>query len=379
MHHVARAVAGRGAVVVLGQHVRAPGQVGEQDATLVADGVRGDVLVGVGPLGDGRDVHAPLVGEGGVPDVRRAQVGLQVGALVDVAGQLAQLVQPLRLVEAELQRQVRHDRDQVRVAAPLAVAADRALHVAGARLHGGQRVRDAQLGVVVGVDPDRQVERRARRLDPACDPSGQGPTVRVAQHQAGGAAVGGRGQGGEGVVGIGAPAVVEVLGVVHDLAPLGDHPGDRVADHLQVLLQRRAQRLGDVQRPRLAEQRHDRRVRREQRREVGVVLGRLGAVPRAAERREPSALQRHVPHAGEELGVLRVGARPAALDQIDAERVEPLGDRDLVGAGEGEALPLGAVAEGGVVDLDARHRIRAFARRRVAASRWTVPGPRRAC
>ena len=55
---------------------------------------------------------------------------------------------------------------------------------------------------------------------------------------------------------------------------------------------------------------------------------------------------------GEELGVLGVGSRPAALDEADAERVEVAGDRQLVGDGQRHPLALGAVAQRRVVDVE---------------------------
>ena len=48
-----------------------------------------------------------------------------------------------------------------------------------------------------------------------------------------------------------------------------------------------------------------------------------------------------------------IGAGPAALDDGDAERVEMLGDAQLVGHREVDADTLRAVAQRGVVDLDA--------------------------
>src|SRR5690606_19341514 len=56
----------------------------------------------------------------------------------------------------------------------------------------------------------------------------------------------------------------------------------------------------------------------------------------------------------EEARVLRVRPRPAAFDVVDAEGVQPLRDGDLVGAGQVHVLPLRAVTQGGVVDLDGR-------------------------
>jgi hypothetical protein len=58
----------------------------------------------------------------------------------------------------------------------------------------------------------------------------------------------------------------------------------------------------------------------------------------------------------EELDVLRIGKGIAPFDVIDAELVESAGDGELVLEGEVDALPLAAVAERGVVDLDACHR-----------------------
>ena len=55
---------------------------------------------------------------------------------------------------------------------------------------------------------------------------------------------------------------------------------------------------------------------------------------------------------GEELDVLGVGARPSAFDELHAERVELLGDAELVLDRRGDALHLEAVAQGGVEDLD---------------------------
>ena len=60
--------------------------------------------------------------------------------------------------------------------------------------------------------------------------------------------------------------------------------------------------------------------------------------------------------APEELLVLRVGPRVAALDPVHAEPVELLGHRQLVLDGERDALELGAVAQRRVEDLDARRQ-----------------------
>ena len=54
----------------------------------------------------------------------------------------------------------------------------------------------------------------------------------------------------------------------------------------------------------------------------------------------------------EELQVLRIGTRPAALDIMNPELIEPLRDPQLVGEREIDALALGTIPERGVVDFD---------------------------
>src|SRR5262249_56100058 len=78
-----------------------------------------------------------------------------------------------------------------------------------------------------------------------------------------------------------------------------------------------------------------RRAGRPERREGGVAELQLGAGP------------------PEELGVLGDRAGPSAFDEADAELVQAPRDGQLVGDGQREAFLLGAVAQRGVVDVEA--------------------------
>ena len=82
---------------------------------------------------------------------------------------------------AELELQVGDDRNEVRVAASLAKAVDGALHLRRARLHTGQRVGDGDFGVVVAMNSDRAIHRRARRRHRGLDFMRQASAVGVAQ------------------------------------------------------------------------------------------------------------------------------------------------------------------------------------------------------
>ena len=68
----------------------------------------------------------------------------------------ARIVQ--HLVAGFLQRQVGDDRDQIGVAAALAEAVDRALHLHGARRDRGQRIGHGQFAIVVAMNADRHVQ-----------------------------------------------------------------------------------------------------------------------------------------------------------------------------------------------------------------------------
>ncbi len=259
-----------------------------------------------------------------------------------------------------LQLEGRHHRAEVGVTAPLSVAVHRALHLPGALAHRGEGVRHRAPSIVVGVDAEPH-RAEARRHQPGLHrPHGlghlprQGPTVGVAQDQSLGPTPGRRFQRGEGVSRVRAPAVEEVLGVVDD-APLANaKPAQALLDEPQVLVEAGAEHLLHVEDPGLAHHRAHRGAGLHQRAQVGVV-GRIASHPAGgAEGGDGRVLPVELPGARKELGVLGVGAGPTAFDEGHPQRVEPPRDAQLVGAGEGDALALRAVAEGGVVDLDHR-------------------------
>ena len=205
---------------------------------------------------------------------------------------------------------------------------------------------------------------RHRRLDDVVhhvgDPARQHAAVGVAQRGHLGAGLEGGAHHLQGVVAVVAVAVEEVLRVEEDPLPLGAQVGDGVADHREVLLERRTQGQLDVPVVRLRHEGDHPCARLAQGRDQGVVgRGRPGP-PGRTERRELRVLEvQLLAGAAEELGVLRVRARPAALDEADPEPVDLPRDGQLVGDGEVEPLLLRAVAQRRVVDVEqvAGHRL----------------------
>ena len=141
-----------------------PGQLRHHEAGPVADGVRRDVLVRVGPLGDGADVQPGLVRERRRAHVGRLRVERHVHQLGHVVRDRREPLQPVDGdgLDPHLQGEVRDDRREVAVAGALAVAVDRALHLDRAAADAGERVGDSSAGVVVEVDGDADVAAEVR-------------------------------------------------------------------------------------------------------------------------------------------------------------------------------------------------------------------------
>src|SRR5213594_247149 len=336
------------------EEVRAPGQVRDQHALAVADQVRVDVLVGGRVLLHRGHVQPALVREGALPDEGLALVGLQVGELVDQMGDLRELLQ-LRgrhAVIPVLQLQHRDHRHQVRVPTTLAEAVDRALHLHAAVRDALHRVRDRQLAVVVAVDAERGWHRAPGRVHAGADRGRQRAAARVAETDERRARVRGRPHARERVVVVGRETVEEVLGVEDDLVgPLAE-VGDGVVDDLQVLRERDAQVLAHVEVPGLADDGDHRRLGAETEAQVAVVGGLHARPAGRAEGRHLRVLESEALDGAEELLVAWVRARPAALDVVEAEVVEALGDAELVLEREGDVLGLRPVAQRRVVELD---------------------------
>ena len=109
-----------------------------------------------------------------------------------------------------------------------------------------------------------------------------------------------------------------------------------------------------MQAPRLADDRHRLLVAVCQHLQAGVVLGAQPFAARHAEGDQLGVDQPLALHAREELDLLGVGGREAALDEVDAQLVELEGDAHLLLDRERHALLLHAVAQRRVVELHLR-------------------------
>ena len=146
-----------------------------------------------------------------------------------------------------------------------------------------------------------------------------------------------------------------MLGVEDHLAAVGHQVGDALADHRQVLVGAGAEDLGHLEERALADDGDRLGAGVQQGPQALVVRGLHALAAGHAEGADPDVLQRQFADALEVLRVLLIRGRVAALDIVDAQAVQPLGDGQLVLQREADAFGLRAVAEGRVVDLDAGH------------------------
>jgi hypothetical protein len=209
----------------------------------------------------------------------------------------------------------------------------------------------------VGVDAERCAEAAAGGADGVGDGVGQRAPVGIAQHHAVGAGLRRRCDRSERVLRVEGVAIEEVLGVIDDFFVERLEVRHAVADHGDVLVARGLEHALDMEHRALPDERHHGCVGLRQCHEVRIVGTAHARAASAAERSELGVRQRRLPHALKEVGVLRVRARPAALDVVDAQVVEPLRDLALVLGGQGETGALRAVAQGRVVQDDAHNRL----------------------
>ncbi len=146
--------------------------------------------------------------------------------------------------------------------------------------------------------------------------------------------------------------VEKMLGIVNDPAASGAQVGHRLLDDAQVVLQRGEQHVGDVQGPGFAEEGAHRRPGIEQRLDIGVVLRTALDPAGGAKGGDQRGFPLQIAGALEKLGILGIGAGPAAFDKSHAQIVQSPGHADFVVTRQGEPFALGPVAQGGVVNLN---------------------------
>ena len=252
----------------------------------------------------------------------------------------------------QLQRHAGDDAGQIAIAGAFAVAVDGALHVDGAGFQGGQRVRDPQAAVVVGVDADPAIQFADGGPGDGGDLVRQAAAVGIAQHHKIGAGLFRGLPGGEGVFGVQLVAVETMFGVINDELAVVFEEFDGVGDHGQVFLRRATQDFPDVQHGGLAENGDDRRGSLDQEAHLVILFDGHALFAGGTERGEPGVFEFFPAGFGEKLDVLGIAAGPAAFNVMDPKNVEPFGNPQLVRHGEVDAFALRTVAQGRVIDFD---------------------------
>ena len=277
--------------------------------------------------------------------------------------------------ETRLQFKVGDDRAQVGVARPLADAVDRALHLPGPGAHGRQRIGHGAVGIVVAVDPQRRAgQMLSHGGGDLIDLLRQAAAVGLAQRDHIGPRLGGGGDDLERIGRVAFVAVKEMLGVEDDLQALFLQVGHRLGAQQDIFIERAPQDLGDMQVPGLANQGCGRGLALQDGRQRRVRLDRQVGPAGVAERGDPRVPQLPLADLLEKLHLLRIGDGVAALDVVDPEFVQTMGDQQLVGQGKTDPLGLHAVPKRRVVN---RYPVHCYAH--FIASYEDATIPRRPC
>src|SRR6266850_712694 len=183
-------VVGNACPFQFGDHVGAAGLIGYQHLAVIADRLGRHVFIGLRILEHCRSVNAGFGHERAFADIGRVSIGCTIEHVVQRPRNLHQgrhLVRRHAGLEAigklALEPQGRDQRTQIGIAAAFAKPVQRALNLASAGAHRGQRIGDGLLGVVMGVNADVVAGDMLHHLgDDRLDLVRHGAAIGVAQY-----------------------------------------------------------------------------------------------------------------------------------------------------------------------------------------------------
>ena len=221
------------------------------------------------------------------------------------------------------------------------------------RLDRRDRVGHGAAGVVLAMDADANTGALADIGHRRVNAARQHAAVRVAENSHTRPCLECRNEQPNSVVGIVLVSVEEMLHVDEYPPALADNEPNGVAHHGDVLVQGGLERLEDVADIGLRHERDHRRMRVQEGPNLQVILDVDARLSSGAEGYELRVHERELRlRPLEELRVLRHRARPATLDEPDSIPIEKPRHGQFVVHREGNALPLGAIAQGCVEDVE---------------------------
>ena len=206
-----------------------------------------------------------------------------------------------------------------------------------------QRIGDRHLGIIMGVDAERHIHFADDLRYDLFDLPRHRPAVGVAQDDAFRPCVPRSRNRREGIVRIGLVPIKKVLGIVKDLALVIFQKRHGVFNQLEIFFQRDAERVGDMQRPTLAEKSDNVRPRLQERLQRRIVLRGVGCPPRGSKSHKLGIFERNRFSDAEKVHILRIRSRPSPFNEVDTEFIQLLRHTDLVLDREPDILGLCAI------------------------------------
>ena len=299
-------------------------------------------------------VHSPFVRKCARAHIRLAADQIQIRDLIHIPAHFRQMLNRSRpqTFQPILELQIRHQRDQIHIAAVLPNPIDRPLHMLGPGRNRRQRIGHRHPRIVVRMNADLRrgllphIGRRRRNQ------FRHRSAVGITQNQNRRAALLRCQQRANRIFRIGLPCIEEMLGIPHHVPSRAAHQLHRIGNHRQIFFRRDAQdRLG-LKFRRFPHKRHHRRLGLDQRPHSRILISPHPAPPRHPKGRHPRVLQLQLSNILKKRHILRIGNRESPLDVIHPQLIELRRHQQLVLKREAKPLPLRPIAQRRVVNLD---------------------------
>src|SRR6266511_2521594 len=245
-----------------------------------------------------------------------------------------------------------HDRNKISVAATFADSIDRTLHLNCAFTYRGQRIDNSAFRVIVSMDSEWMCKDRLEVTNDFLYFPRHRAAVGVTQNDGLRATADGCLESFQGIRGVCFITIKEMFSIIDHALAMGFKIGNRLFNDTKVIFKRGQQYFLDMQSPRLAKDRADRRLRIEQCFDVGIVFRSTFDTAGRAKCSNQCVLPWYITSTLEEFNIFWIRPRPATFDKGHTEFIQFLCDADFVIARKCKTFRLRPIAESSVINLN---------------------------
>ncbi len=235
--------------------------VGDQHPLPITDASRIDMLIGGRVLQDCVNMHPAFVGKRGISDIGLMLIGHEIGNFRHKPGHILEMAQGIgQGLAFHFQREIRNNGTEVGISTTFPDAIDGPLYLLNAHLDRHQRVRHGHFTVVMGMDAKRYPTLTLHHSADLTDLPRHRAPVGITENHSLRTRLYRFPDRAQRIVRVGLIAVEEMLRIVENAASFPTEVADGIADQLKILVEGDTERIGDMERPGLSEERDDLRV-----------------------------------------------------------------------------------------------------------------------